>query len=845
MRPRGQGRQRLSAPGYVRRFRLLATIGLVALVTMSSSLTMADAANASVVTSQASLVDGQLTIVGSGAVPHSTVTVDGGLPIGHADAKGGFSISASGFSEPSCVATLFDGSVSVEVTLSGCSATIEGPPPVPGPPTSVGPPQGAQVEEPLTLSWQPPATPAGVSYHWQVSADPDFRTQVLTATTSPKVITTVLSGLALGTYYWRVQSVRFPSNPYSPLFGPWTPQRSLTITGEAEGTPGIPTVVAPTAGSEYHPDETYLIQWTAATGAASYHLQIASKPTFAPGTLRVDLPESGTEAHAPLIQSQTALYIRVFAVNASGVLGLPSPTVAIQLTYTAPVPAAPALLGPASGATVILPVTVKWTPDPNPQVEGYQLEINSTPNFSAGCGDIAKCVTGLSQPQDTLSSLSTGNHYWRVRSFHGLAGPDRGAVTAWSATRSFTVSNAPPQLERLTIDVYTEGGVVLRSHTHAFSGTNEDNEAFGIVKLTTPAPAGGTTIALASSNPKAAAVPSSISIPAGQSQGSFVIHPLAVARPASLTLSGTLGGHTVTAPMTVDPAGLNQVFIESNQQIDGTSVPNYFSGGTEVVGTLLFNGNAPTGSLITMASSSPAALVPASVTAAGQLTSFNITTRPVTASTPVVITATWRAETVRVRMTLQPPPSLLGPAPGARFATGERVTFRWQTPAGLSSELQVADNPAFTSPTVDLDTNTSMAWAFTSLPSGTLYWRVLGVDVYGAQGPPSTVQTLTVRPPGGPLPAPMPEFPANGASVTAGQPVSFFWTNVTGAASYELQVATSAGFSPPLVLDRTPKGNQVNTTILPVGTLYWRARAIDSDGPGAWSITSQLSVTSS
>ena len=92
-------------------------------------------ADAAIVTSQASLVNGQLTIVGSGAVPNSNVTVDNGPPTGQADAQGNFTISASGFSEPSCIATLYDGSVSVEVTLSGCTPTISAPPPVPGLPT--------------------------------------------------------------------------------------------------------------------------------------------------------------------------------------------------------------------------------------------------------------------------------------------------------------------------------------------------------------------------------------------------------------------------------------------------------------------------------------------------------------------------------------------------------------------------------------------------------------------------------------------------------------------------------------------------------------------------------------
>ena len=111
-------------------------------VTLGAVLGAAAPASASIVTSEASLVNGQLTIVGSGAVPNSNVSVDDGPTTGRADAQGNFTISAGGFSEPSCVATLYDGSVSVEVTLSGCAPTISRPPAVPGPPTLVGPPSG-------------------------------------------------------------------------------------------------------------------------------------------------------------------------------------------------------------------------------------------------------------------------------------------------------------------------------------------------------------------------------------------------------------------------------------------------------------------------------------------------------------------------------------------------------------------------------------------------------------------------------------------------------------------------------------------------------------------------------
>jgi hypothetical protein len=804
----------------------------------AAALGTAAPAGASIVTSQASLVNGQLTIVGSGAVPGSNVSVDDGPTTGPADAQGNFSISASGFSEPSCIATLYDGSVSVEVTLTGCTPTISPPPVVPGPPTPAGPPSGTSTTEPVALSWQPPAGMAGVSFQWQVSTDPSFTTLVLTAVTSPKVISTTLSGLAPGTYYWRVQSVSFPPSPYFPLFGNWTPVSSLTITGEAPGTPGRPALTAPAQHSEFHPEESFPLAWTTVPGAVKYRLQMSSRRTFAPGsTMLTDVTEHRTRARAPLFGFQTPLFVRVFAVAANGVLGLPSRILALHITFHAPIPGPPSLLAPADGATVTLPVGLSWTPDPNPQTEGYQLEINTTRNFAGGCGGVEECVTGLSKPRDTLFTLPAGIHFWRVRSFHGLRRPNSGAATAWSASRSFTVSGAPPQIKKLTIDVFSGGGTILASHTHVFSGTTEDNKAFGIIQLTTPAPQGGATVTLASTNPKVATSLPSVVVPAHHAVRIFQIKPRQVLASTKVVLSATLAGQApVTAPLTVDPSSLMQLDIGA-----GPPAPNVFSGGTPQVGSLLFNGVAPAGSVISLASSSPDVTVPATVTVPQGIT-FSIPTKQVTTTTPVVITATWRGASISEAMTLEPPPTLREPEPGAKFATGHVVIFRWNT-VGLSSELQVAGNPNFTNPITDFNTNGATAWAITSLPSGTLFWRVRGVDVYGVEGPPSAVNKLIVKPPSGPLPPPVPEFPANGATVTAGQQVAFFWQPVTGAARYELQVANSTAFTPPLVLDKTVTGNQVNTSTLPTGTLFWRVRAMDSKGnPGAWSVTFQLTV---
>jgi hypothetical protein len=68
------------------------------------------------------------------------------------------------------------------------------------------------------------------------------------------------------------------------------------------------------------------------------------------------------------------------------VRGLPSKTVAVQITNSAPVPAAPTQVAPAAGASVSLPFTFDWTDTANPQVAGYDLDVDTDPNFGGEFG---------------------------------------------------------------------------------------------------------------------------------------------------------------------------------------------------------------------------------------------------------------------------------------------------------------------------------------------------------------------------------------------------------------------------------------------------------------------------
>jgi hypothetical protein len=77
-------------------------------------------------------------------------------------------------------------------------------PPAPSP---LAPANGAQVTVPFTISWSAVSDPRGiVAYNWQVSPSSTFSPVIELNSTSGQTQDTV-SGLANGTYFWRVQAV--------------------------------------------------------------------------------------------------------------------------------------------------------------------------------------------------------------------------------------------------------------------------------------------------------------------------------------------------------------------------------------------------------------------------------------------------------------------------------------------------------------------------------------------------------------------------------------------------------------------------------------------------------------
>jgi hypothetical protein len=173
----------------------------------------------------------------------------------------------------------------------------------------------------------------------------------------------------------------------------------------------------------------------------------------------------------------------------------------------------------------------------------------------------------------------------------------------------------------------------------------------GTVTLSAAAPAGGTIVSLASSNTAVATVPASVTVPAGQASASFTVTTKTVTASTSVTISGTHNGVTRSAALSVNPApavSLGSVSVS----------PATVTGGQTSSGTVRLSGPAPAGGAVVTLSSSNTngATVPGSVTVPAGATSINFTvsTKAVTSSSAITISAVYSGVTRTATLTVNP-----------------------------------------------------------------------------------------------------------------------------------------------------------------------------------------------
>ncbi|MEO8265678.1 MAG: hypothetical protein ABI706_09240 [Ilumatobacteraceae bacterium] len=273
--------------------------------------------------------------------------------------------------------------------------------------------------------------------------------------------------------------------------------------------------------------------------------------------------------------------------------------------------------------------------------------------------------------------------------------------------------------------------------------------ASGTVTLDSPAPAGGIAVGLSSSLPGSASVPASVAVPAGATSAAFTVTTFPVDN-TTVSLAATLDSTTLFAALSITKAAPSVTLTSL------TLSPITVVGGASSTGTVRLSAAAPTGgAVVSLSDNSAAASEPVSVTVPAGSTSrtFTVTTSAVSSQTAVGISGSFGGGTASATLTVNPAatgstlpaPSLVSPAPDARFNRGQTIVFTWSNVVGATSYvIQIANQNTFSSPTVN-QTVSASTFSTSTLPATRMWWRVRAVDASGAPGAWSSARRFEVK----------------------------------------------------------------------------------------------------
>ena len=225
--------------------------------------------------------------------------------------------------------------------------------------------------------------------------------------------------LPVGTWTWRVR-------PYVHNAGmPWSPARTFVVSWPESD----PVIDGPADGAAV---ESFVMDWQAIPGAASYDVQVSPVNTF-PQSSRTDVTTHVTMLDLGRGGGDETRYWRVRGRNGPVI----SPWSATRSVTHASWSAAPTDLWPPNG-TFTVPPTLRWSPVVD--ASRYDIQIAQDPSDLEGSALACRTfVNAASFAKNSggdcalLDSLLPGPVYWRVR---GLDDPSR-ATSDWSEIGQF------------------------------------------------------------------------------------------------------------------------------------------------------------------------------------------------------------------------------------------------------------------------------------------------------------------------------------------------------------------------------------------------------------------------
>jgi hypothetical protein len=337
---------------------------------------------------------------------------------------------------------------------------------------------------------------------------------------------------------------------------------------------------------------------TVPAGATSANFTISTAAVTSQFNLNIfaELPGSPGQQALLLIMPGGATTARALTVNPPDVVGTTSTTGVVTLTGAAPSGGAVVTLSKAlaNGGTGTVPVTIP-----------------ASVTVPAG-------QTSASFPITTS------------------------AVTATTFVRISAAYNGVTVNADMTV-------FTILSHVSFSGNVPGGTPATGTVTLRIAAPSGGAVVSLSSSNTSLVTVPPSVTVPAGQTSATFTANTAPVTSTTGVVISASYGGTTVSTTL----------FLVVSRAVSSVTLnPSSVVGGTSSTGTVTLRAAAPTGNAVVALASSNAvfAVVPNSVVVpAGQTSAtFTVNTASVTATTTVVISATYENVTQSATLTINP-----------------------------------------------------------------------------------------------------------------------------------------------------------------------------------------------
>lgn len=379
------------------------------------------------------------------------------------------------------------------------------------------------------------------------------------------------------------------------------------------------------------------------------------------------------------------------------------------------------------------------------------------------------------------------------------------------------------------------------------TSVNAGQSASGTVTINAPAPSGGIAVQLFS-NSSAAAVPANVTVPGGSTSASFTVTTTSVSSTTTATITALLNMNA-SAPLTINAAaapppapGTPSLLSPANDSLPNQPITFDWSDAANAARYEIYIDDSSTFSspLIRQLTTTESRIIVTGLAAvrhwwrvrafnsAGVASSFSSTRRftPRAAPAEASLSALSVSPTSVVGgNTAQGTVTLTGAAPSG----GAVVSLSSANPAVATVPASVAVPAGATS--ASLTINTTAVSANTS------------VNLTATYNSLNRSATLTVTSAStGSLPAPTLSSPANDARFSDDQTITFDWSDVTGAASYTLQIDDADTFSS-LVRSQNTTQSRYSTSSLPSRRLWWRVRANDASGnPGAWSSVRRLEV---